>query len=157
MSKGDIAGFWQGLWHGIIAPITFVVSLFSDSVHVYEVHNNGNWYNFGFLLGVATILGGGGGERQRGVRGAKRPLPPKLWSAGHSSTPPPLPNLTRHPLETAPAGEVAPRRGNVHDMERTVTHERIICRTVLRGSWQAAEAEGAVRAAERQTSGVLQH
>lgn len=30
------AGFWSGLWHGIIAPITFIVSLFSDSVAIYE-------------------------------------------------------------------------------------------------------------------------
>jgi len=59
--EGEVAGFWQGLWHGIIAPITFVISLFSDNVYMYEVHNNGNWYNFGFLLGMATILGGGGG------------------------------------------------------------------------------------------------
>jgi len=58
--KGDIAGFWQGLWHGIIAPITFVISLFSDNVHMYEVHNNRGWYNFGFLLGMAIIFGGGG-------------------------------------------------------------------------------------------------
>jgi len=36
-----------------------------------------------------------------------------------------------------PTGEIAPRRGNVHDVGRTVTHKRIICRTVLRGSWQA--------------------
>ena len=36
-----------------------------------------------------------------------------------------------------PTGKIAPRRGNVLDVERTVTHERIICRTVLRGSWQA--------------------
>jgi hypothetical protein len=35
-----------------------------------------------------------------------------------------------------PSGEIAPRRGNVHDVGYTVTHERIICRTVLRGSWQ---------------------
>jgi len=59
--EGDVAGFWQGLWHGVIAPVTFLISLFSDSVHIYEVHNNGNWYNFGFLLGIAIILGGGGG------------------------------------------------------------------------------------------------
>ena len=52
------------------------------------------------------------------------------------------PNVTV--AETIPTGEIAPRRGNVHDVERTVTHERIICRTVLRGSWQTAEAEGAV-------------
>jgi hypothetical protein len=66
--EGDVAGFWQGLWHGIIAPITFIVSLFSDSVHIYEVHNNGGWYNFGFLLGVAIIFGGGGGGAGRRSR-----------------------------------------------------------------------------------------
>jgi len=58
-------------------------------------------------------------------------------------------------LETVPAGKIAPRRGNVHDVGRTITHERITCRTVLRGSWQAAGAEGTVRAAERQTSGGI--
>ncbi len=57
---GTIAGFWLGLWHGIIAPVTFVISLFSDAVHVYEVHNNGSWYTFGFLLGIVSIWGGGG-------------------------------------------------------------------------------------------------
>jgi hypothetical protein len=65
---GEIAGFWLGLWHGIIAPITFVVSLFSDTVNVYEIHNNGNWYNFGFVLGASVLLGGGGA----GSRGRKR-------------------------------------------------------------------------------------
>lgn len=63
---GDVAGFWLGLWHGIIAPVTFVISLFSDTVNVYEVHNNGNWYNFGFVLGAGVLLGGGGaGSRGR--------------------------------------------------------------------------------------------
>jgi hypothetical protein len=59
--EGQVAGFWQGLWHGIISPITFLVSLFSENLHMYEVHNNGGWYNFGFLLGVSIIFGGGGG------------------------------------------------------------------------------------------------
>lgn len=58
--EGTVAGFWLGLWHGIIAPVTFVISLFSDTVHVYEVHNNGNWYNLGFLLGIVSIWGGAG-------------------------------------------------------------------------------------------------
>jgi len=26
-----------------------------------------------------------------------------------------------------PTGEIAPRCGNIHDVERTVTHERITC------------------------------
>jgi hypothetical protein len=59
--QGTVAGFWPGLWHGLIAPVTFIISLFSRTVQIYEVHNNGNWYNFGFLLGMMIILGGGGG------------------------------------------------------------------------------------------------
>lgn len=66
VQDGEIAGFWLGLWHGVIAPITFVVSLFSDTVNVYEIHNNGNWYNFGFVLGAGVLLGGSGaGSRGR--------------------------------------------------------------------------------------------
>lgn len=60
--QGDIAGFWRGLWHGLIAPLTFVVSLFTHQVRVYEVHNVGTWYDFGFLLGVSVAFGGGGGH-----------------------------------------------------------------------------------------------
>lgn len=56
--KGEIAGFWRGLWHGLIAPIAFVMSLFKDDVGVYETHNNGKWYNFGFVLGLSMSLGG---------------------------------------------------------------------------------------------------
>lgn len=62
---GEVAGFWQGLWHGIISPFAFLISLFSDTVHVYEVHNNGDWYNFGFLLGASIIFGGTGGGSAR--------------------------------------------------------------------------------------------
>ena len=58
-SEGNVAGFWQGLWHGIIAPITFIISLFSKDVGIYEVHNNGGWYNFGFMFGASMVLGGG--------------------------------------------------------------------------------------------------
>jgi hypothetical protein len=60
---GSVAGFWLGLWHGVIAPITFVISLFSDGVNVYEVHNNGGWYNFGFVIGAVVLIGGSHGAR----------------------------------------------------------------------------------------------
>jgi hypothetical protein len=53
------AGFWVGLWHGIISFVTLVIHIFADQVHVYEVHNTGGWYDFGFLLGVTAIWGGG--------------------------------------------------------------------------------------------------
>jgi len=55
---GKVAGFWRGLWHGLISPVTFVISFFAGGVHFYEVHNNGNWYNFGYLLGLLVLFGG---------------------------------------------------------------------------------------------------
>jgi hypothetical protein len=58
--EGVVAGFWLGLWHGFISFFTFIISLFNDNVSVYEVHNNGGWYNFGFILGVSMFFGGGG-------------------------------------------------------------------------------------------------
>ena len=57
---GSVAGCWKGLWHGIISPITFILSLFTDKVDFYEVHNNGGWYNFGFVLGAGILFGGSG-------------------------------------------------------------------------------------------------
>ena len=66
------AGFWAGLWHGFICLITFVISLFSDKVQMYEVHNVGGWYNFGFLIGVACFFGGGCGSHHRKKRKSLR-------------------------------------------------------------------------------------
>ena len=54
------AGFLKGLWHGIIAPFTFFVSLFTENVSLYEVHNTGGWYDFGFVLGAGILFGGSG-------------------------------------------------------------------------------------------------
>ncbi len=70
--NGDVAGFWLGLWHGIIAPITFIISLFDDDVSFYEVHNNGNWYNFGFVLGAGILFGGGSAASRGTPRDASR-------------------------------------------------------------------------------------
>ena len=68
-SEGEVAGFWKGLWHGIITPVTFIISLFSKNVNVYEVYNTGGWYNFGFILGLMVIFGGsGGGAGSKGWR-----------------------------------------------------------------------------------------
>lgn len=58
-AKGKVAGFWMGLWHGLISPITFVISIFSKNVRLYEVHNSGGWYNFGFVVGAGLFLSGG--------------------------------------------------------------------------------------------------
>jgi len=58
-ADGHTAGFFLGLWHGFISPVTFVISVFTRNVRLYEVHNNGTWYNFGFVLGAGLFLSGG--------------------------------------------------------------------------------------------------
>lgn len=52
------AGFLWGIWHGWIAPFSLILSIFVPEVSIYEVHNNGFWYDLGFYL---AIVGGFGG------------------------------------------------------------------------------------------------
>ncbi len=65
---GEPAGFLLGVWHGFIVLFTLVISLFSDSVSIYEVHNTGAAYDIGFVIGVMLVFGGGGGGAARGRR-----------------------------------------------------------------------------------------
>jgi len=58
-------GFLLGLWHGFIFPIAFIISLFTDSVAVYAVPNNGGWYDFGYFVGIVFI--GVGARKTRTV------------------------------------------------------------------------------------------
>ncbi|MGA8044658.1 MAG: hypothetical protein WCA30_00160 [Dermatophilaceae bacterium] len=67
-SPANDAGFWLGLWQGFIAPFAFIVSLFDDSVGIYEVENNGGWYDFGYIIGLSAIFSGSGA----GSRGRRR-------------------------------------------------------------------------------------
>ncbi len=53
------AGFWYGLWHGMIAVITLVIHIFNENVAMYEINNTGGWYDLGFLLAATCIWGGG--------------------------------------------------------------------------------------------------
>ena len=57
-SVGDEAGIFWGIWHGWIAPVSLIISLFKDGINIYEVHNTGFWYDFGFYI---AIIGGFGG------------------------------------------------------------------------------------------------
>lgn len=58
MTDAPPAGFWAGFWHGIIAPITFLIGLFNPGVRMYETHNGGRLYDLGFLIGVLVVFGG---------------------------------------------------------------------------------------------------
>ena len=65
--NNHVAGLVTGLWHGLISPGTLVISFFKPEIQMYEVHNDGSLYNFGFLIGVAlvfAILGFSGGRRR---------------------------------------------------------------------------------------------
>ena len=55
-AAGLVARAGAGLWHGMIAPVTLVLSLFNPDVHMYEVHNAGSEYDLGFLLGVTLFI-----------------------------------------------------------------------------------------------------
>ena len=44
-AAGRVAGIVQGLWHGLIAPVTLIGSFFNPDTQMYEVHNNGKEYN----------------------------------------------------------------------------------------------------------------
>ena len=72
-ADGHTAGFWTGLWHGFIAPFAFIVSIFNDNVSIYEVHNTGLGYNFGFLLSIGSFMGSGGRSTRRTKTRSNRP------------------------------------------------------------------------------------
>lgn len=50
-SNENPAGFFWGLWHGLIALISLIWGIFTD-IRVYELHNTGGWYDFGFCITV---------------------------------------------------------------------------------------------------------
>ena len=54
----DPAGFFWGIWHGWIAPISLIIGLFQDNVRVYEKINTGWWYDLGFYMAVISGIGG---------------------------------------------------------------------------------------------------
>lgn len=51
------AGFFWGIWHGWIAPISVILGLFDDRIRLYEVFNKGWQYDFGFYIAVISGFG----------------------------------------------------------------------------------------------------
>jgi hypothetical protein len=67
-ANGRTAGVLIGIWHGIISPVTMVLSFVNPELQMYEVYNDGSQYNLGFLIGAAIVfvlLGVLGGRRRR--------------------------------------------------------------------------------------------
>lgn len=60
-------GFLEGVLHGFIFPVAWIVSLFTDQIAVYAVPNNGGWYDFGYFIGVVFLgVGARSSKRRRG-------------------------------------------------------------------------------------------
>jgi hypothetical protein len=57
-STQEPAGFFSGIWHGWIAPVSLIVGLFKDGIRIYEPNNTGWWYDFGFYIAVIAGFGG---------------------------------------------------------------------------------------------------
>ncbi len=62
----DPAGFFWGIWHGWMAPISLIIGFFNRNIRVYEVMNTGWFYDLGFY--IAIIGGFGGISLARGKR-----------------------------------------------------------------------------------------
>ena len=58
-------GFLEGVWHGFIFPIAWIVSLFTDDIAVYQVPNNGGWYDFGYFIGICFLGVGARSSKRR--------------------------------------------------------------------------------------------
>ncbi|NDL66846.1 hypothetical protein [Anaerotalea alkaliphila] len=59
------AGFFWGVWHGWLAPVSLIIGFFDRSIRVYEVHNTGWFYDLGFYMAVISGFGGVGIFRSR--------------------------------------------------------------------------------------------
>ncbi len=70
-STNEPAGFFSGIWHGWIAPVSLIVGIFKDGVRIYEPYNSGWWYDLGFYIAVIAGFGGIALSR-RGKKGEHR-------------------------------------------------------------------------------------
>lgn len=52
------AGFFFGIWHGWIAPVSLIISIFRDEISIYEVNNKGLLYDFGYYIAIISGFGG---------------------------------------------------------------------------------------------------
>lgn len=59
------AGFFWGVWHGWISPISLIIGIFDPGIRIYEINNIGWWYDFGFYMAIISGFGGLSLSRRR--------------------------------------------------------------------------------------------
>lgn len=52
------AGFFMGVWHGWIAPVSLIAGFFNPEIRIYELANKGWSYDFGFYMAIIAGFGG---------------------------------------------------------------------------------------------------
>jgi hypothetical protein len=68
-TAGKPAGFFWGIWHGWVAPVSLIIGIFNHSIRIYEPVNTGWWYDFGFYMAIISGFGGLAlSRRKRGKR-----------------------------------------------------------------------------------------
>lgn len=64
-TQEDPAGFFWGVWHGWIAPLSLIFGFFNDTTRIYEINNSGLWYDLGFYVAIISGFGGFGLSRKK--------------------------------------------------------------------------------------------
>jgi hypothetical protein len=67
-TQNNPAGFFWGVWHGWVAPISLILSFFNDNIRIYETANTGWWYDFGFYISIISGFGGLSLFRKKGKK-----------------------------------------------------------------------------------------
>lgn len=65
------AGFFWGIWHGWMAPISLIMGLLNQTTRIYEPNNVGWLYDLGFYAAVISGFGGFSLSRKRADRREK--------------------------------------------------------------------------------------
>jgi len=69
-SESKPAGFFSGVWHGWIAPISLIYSVFNKDIGIYEIHNSGFWYDLGYYMAIISGFGGLALSRRKSKNGS---------------------------------------------------------------------------------------
>lgn len=72
-TAADPAGFFWGIWHGWLAPVSLIMGLFDRSIRVYEVMNTGWFYDLGFYMAIISGFGGLSLVRKKGSARNRQP------------------------------------------------------------------------------------
>jgi hypothetical protein len=62
------AGFFWGIWHGWIAPVSLAIGFFDRDVRIYEPDNTGWFYDLGFYISIIAGFGGVSLFRKKGKK-----------------------------------------------------------------------------------------